>query len=60
MNLLGLKHYEKEFPMAKTLREKIQISFVKTVYNNYIKKKDGGIYETFHPFTGKGIKNQVV
>lgn len=45
--------------MAKALREKLQTAFVKNVYRNYVKKKDGGIYETFHPYTGKGneVKN---
>jgi mannosyl-oligosaccharide glucosidase len=53
----GLKLYEKQFPEAKQLRESIEQGIISTMYRNYVSRTNGGIYETYHPFTGKGYNN---
>jgi mannosyl-oligosaccharide glucosidase len=53
----GLKQYEDQFPKAKILRHKVQTTFLTTMLRNYFFRKNGGIFETYHPISGKGYNN---
>jgi mannosyl-oligosaccharide glucosidase len=63
----GLYYYEKQYrerdpSLSKKmfeLRKAVQKSLIKLVYDNYFLHDitQGGIYETYHPFDGKGYNN---